>query len=293
MSPKKISSPLAKAGASIAALSSSPPGRGEEVTRRPGGSGVRAAPTVVKQARRSPPTRAAAPAASAAAGHVAALLEQVCEEPPALEDVPDVAPVSCGCPRCGAFHLGPDAAQTLDLVLDVEPRQDVVARLRFEHLRSAMGEPPKHSLLLLVPRLCPPAGAGHAAVCNHEIQISGETVRGKPLDTFDFKHFVLANVPTSSLESLSVEHRATTRAVSLKPQAEAACPLAPEPLEEKERLANLGDAIGRKEKMKELLALHGLERRAGERDVAYALRLACALRSSDFCYDLASGEAAN
>lgn len=225
--------------------------------QRPGGSGVRAEIPKPRRSSSSAPKSQPAPVAV------------VVEEAPAPPTSPEDA----------------------DLVLTSRPVARHRFRLRLNLLKESAavaGVSKNLNYVLLVPRLLT-QGQGHPRFSAHELRIDGTSLRGKPIETFEFQHFVLANVPFSAIQSLVVEHTFTSHAVALKPRGDGDAFLPVPELKSEERLVLLGDDVDRAPKLCELLRSRGLERASGERDVAYATRLGLAMQAA-FTFDVAATE---
>merc|ERR1712048_1341244 len=102
-----------------------------------------------------------------------------------------------------------------DLALFAPPAARHRLTLRFEY--AADPTEAASCFVMLLPKLRTQA-QGHADCTNHAWRIEGATLRGKPIETFEFEHFVSANVPFSAIPSLVVQHEFTNHAVRLQPR---------------------------------------------------------------------------
>eukprot|EP00928_Gymnodinium_smaydae_P041855 TRINITY_DN28272_c2_g1_i1.p1 TRINITY_DN28272_c2_g1~~TRINITY_DN28272_c2_g1_i1.p1 ORF type:complete len:557 (+),score=118.57 TRINITY_DN28272_c2_g1_i1:3-1673(+) len=238
---------------------------------RPGGSGVRAQPPAKAkaQARRpgapSPQRRqrqSDAPAADAAAPALVAAEGEV-----------------------QTAAVAQDVVADDDLALRAVPGKRLRLRLRFgplEPLCADLATAPNH-YILLVPRPRTRVD-GHYLLVDHHARIEGCTLRGKPVETYEFDHFLLANVPASALPSLCVEHELQLQETTLEPrsckresvgdgsglfgEADGAVTLSLE-----EHLAALGDDVRHADHLRSLQAERGLRREEGELALTFAKRL--------------------
>jgi len=107
-----------------------------------------------------------------------------------------------------------------------------------------------------------------------------------------FDSFILANIPGSQTRHVVVEHEFTNCRVRVQPRSDAkpseivrVPELAPE-----DRAACLAGEASQVEALRKTLSSQGLGRRAGERDIAFAVRLGRAL-CNGYTYDVEATEA--
>eukprot|EP00931_Biecheleriopsis_adriatica_P009646 TRINITY_DN110708_c0_g1_i1.p1 TRINITY_DN110708_c0_g1~~TRINITY_DN110708_c0_g1_i1.p1 ORF type:complete len:532 (+),score=114.04 TRINITY_DN110708_c0_g1_i1:94-1689(+) len=163
-------------------------------------------------------------------------------------------------------------------------------RAKFELAPGNGKEETPTKFVLFVPRLLGHQDGRHC-YSDHQISISGHSLRGKPIEIFERPHFVIANVPASALPSLVVEHTFISHSVMLAPQSSAKVLTQPPSLTAQERMVAISDDTDRLDKMRVILHDLGLQRQEDERDITYASRLRLALASSDFKFDAqATGE---
>eukprot|EP00927_Polykrikos_kofoidii_P027061 TRINITY_DN23951_c0_g1_i2.p1 TRINITY_DN23951_c0_g1~~TRINITY_DN23951_c0_g1_i2.p1 ORF type:complete len:558 (-),score=82.02 TRINITY_DN23951_c0_g1_i2:8-1681(-) len=250
----KAKSVLNRPGGSGTRGNSSGPGR-------PGGSGVRGSSTGGRAA------------AKGAAGPEVSVPSDANVAPGQAVEV--AAPSDATLER--PAELDAATLQSADLVLATAPEARHRLRLRFQYAADPT-EAAKHFVMLL-PKLRTHTH-GHALCNDHGWRVEGASLRGKPIETFEFEHFVLANIPYSALPSLVVEHVFTSHNVRLEPRGESDCvPIGVPEITLAERLVALGERPSRAEKLRSLLEESGLARKDGERDVAYAIRLGKGLQS--------------
>eukprot|EP00930_Biecheleria_cincta_P070292 TRINITY_DN57934_c0_g1_i1.p1 TRINITY_DN57934_c0_g1~~TRINITY_DN57934_c0_g1_i1.p1 ORF type:complete len:661 (-),score=94.05 TRINITY_DN57934_c0_g1_i1:8-1990(-) len=183
--------------------------------------------------------------------------------------------VSMPVERLGASRslLATEELQQGDLVVTSEPIAKHTMRVSVR-LADHCTRLPRY--VLLVPRLNTTL-TGHARYADHQVSIAvdGETLA----DAKQYQSFVVANIAGRKVDKLVVTHTFTNCQVRLqtKDTATNAQILTPATLSEEERAANLSCEFSGKEKVKALLVKNGLARRAGERDIAYAVRVGQAL----------------
>ena len=170
--------------------------------------------------------------------------------------------------------------QNEPLVLTATPASRHSFRIRLKLLGNKLVA----NYMMLVPKL---SVKGHWRYASHKVTLLGKSKTPmKPAG--DFGSFVLYNVRGDQMGEVVLEHEFLNQRVRVLPKTVASASeivLVPE-LSDLERIHNLAcDA----QKVRPILEALGLDRKTGERDVAYAKRLGRALRS--FAYDAEATEA--
>ena len=171
--------------------------------------------------------------------------------------------------------------QNAPLVLTAVP----LGRHTFKVRLKLLGNQLAANYLLLVPKLR--TGNGQARYKSHKATVK---CAGRILDAAaDYPSFLLFNARGDQVADLVLEHEFLNQRVRVQPKGgnfSASEVVAVPKLNEMERVSCLSCS---RRKIQSVLQPLGLERKSGERDIAFAMRLGRALRS--YAYDTAATEA--
>lgn len=168
--------------------------------------------------------------------------------------------------------------QNVSLVLTAAP----VGRHTFKIRLRLLGNKLVPNYILMVPKL---STKGHCRYSSHKVTMLGkEPVKA----AFECGSFLLFNARGDQLSDLVLEHEFLNQRVRVQPKSSAVISeVVPVPeLSEEERLNNLAC----NPRVRSVLESLGLDRKGGERDIAFAMRLGRALRSG-YAYDAEATEA--